>query len=404
MSSEPVRTFLFVAAAAVLVAIAASFSPESASSEIFSDTGEEFFPGFHDASKVAAIEVVDYDETEAVARPLKVELRKGRYLITSHGDYPADGKGRMAAIAAALVDLKKQEPVSDRLEDHATFGVIDPLDTKSASLTGRGKRATLRDAGGLKLADLILGAKVKDKEGYRYVRLPGQKRTYAVKTEADPSAEFADWVEANLLRVRSADIVKLTLNSYQIDEQFGRLLNAQRTVMSRDQGTWSPQANSIASAMASLRVAGARPKPPELAAQLRSKRLELTLDTVMSLRQRGYYIAPGGSLLSNEGELIAETNKGVTYVLRFGEVVTDSSASGAAAAKPKEDRYLFVTVSSKNPESESLAKSLDAKFSDWYYIIRGEDFARLRPAATKARTPDPVPAPQPPVRLPAPPR
>jgi hypothetical protein len=226
-----------------------------------------------------------------------------------------------------------------------------------------------------------------------------------VKTDVDPSAEFADWVEANLLRVRSADITKLTLNSYQIDEQFGRLVNLQRTVMSRDQGTWSAQANGIASAMASLRVTGARPKPPELAAQLRSKKLELTLDTVMSLRQRGYYIAPTGALLSNEGELVAETNKGVSYVLRFGEVATDSGTA-AAAARPKENRYLFVTVSAKNPESESLASALDAKFSDWYYIIRGEDFARLHPASRAQPRSEPAPAaPQGPVTLPAaPPR
>jgi hypothetical protein len=378
MKSELARTLLFVAGAAVLVVAAGVFAPEPASSGIFSDTGEEFFPSFRDPAKVAAIEVVDYDEAEAVARPLKVELRKGRYVITSHGDYPAEARERMAATAAALVDLKKEAPVSDRWEDHASYSVIDPLDAKNASLSGRGKRVTLRDAGGLKLAELVLGAKAKDREGYRYVRLPGQKRTYAVKTAADPSAEFADWVEMNLLRVRAADIVKLTLNSYQIDEQFGRLMNLQRTVMARDGGTWSAQANTIASALASLRVAGARAKPEELAKQLRTRQLALTLDTVMSLRQRGYFIAPTGALLSNEGELIAETNKGVTYVLRFGEVVTDSTS---AAAKPSENRYLFVTVSSKGPESEAAANALDAKFSDWYYVIRGEDFKRLHPAA-----------------------
>ncbi|MEZ5401194.1 MAG: DUF4340 domain-containing protein [Bryobacteraceae bacterium] len=402
MRSEFARTLLFVAGALALVVTAASFSPETASSEIFSDTGEEFFPGFRDASKVAAIEVVDYDETEAVARPLKVELRKGRYVITSHGDYPAEAKQQMASTAAALVDLKKEAPVSDRWEDQASYSVIDPLDAKNASLTGRGKRVTLRDAGGLKLAEIVLGNKVKEKEGYRYARLPGQKRTYEVKTAADPSAEFADWVEANLLRVRAADILKLTLNSYQIDEQFGRIANLQRMVMARDGGTWSAQANAIANTMASLRVVGARPKPPELAEQLKKKRLELTLDTVMSLRQRGYFIAPTGMLLSNEGELLADTSKGLTYVLRFGEVVTDST-SAAGAAKPRENRYLFVTVSAKDPGVQAQADALDAKFADWYYVIRGEDFARLHPAPAKTRQEQPRIETMPPVRLPPPP-
>ncbi len=229
------------------------------------------------------------------------------------------------------------------------------------------------------IAELVLGQPVKDKPGYRYVRLPGQKRTYAVKTDADASADFADWVEANLLHVTAADVTKMTLNSYQIDEQLGRVSNLQKAVYERG-ASWNAQAQSIANALGSLRVTGARPKPPVLAEQLRTRQLALTLETVMSLRQRGFFIAPSGLLLANEGELIAESSKGVTYTLRFGALANDSSTAGG---KPGENRYLFVTVSAKVPESENLAKSLDAKFSDWYYVISGGDFAKLHPLRAK---------------------
>jgi len=396
MSREWLITGAFTATALILAAAAARFEPESAPSEIFSDTGEQFFPGFRDVSQVTTIEVVDYDEAEAVARPLRVELRKGRYLITSHGDYPAEARDRLAKTAAALLDMKKDSAVSDRLEDHAGYGVIDPLDDKNASLTGRGKRVTLKNSGGVTLAELILGKPVKEKSGFRYARLPGQKRTYAVKTEADPSAHFADWVEANLLRVTAADLTKLTLNAYQIDEQFGRIMNLQRTVMTRGTDTWNAQAQSVAGAMASLRVVGARPKPPQLAEQLRAKRLELTLETMMSLRQRGFFVTPMGSLLSNEGELLAETSKNLNYVLRFGEVVTDTTAPGA---RQKENRYLFVTVSARSPEATAAAESLDAKFSDWYYVIAGADFARLHPGRAAQRKAEPQPQLPPGVRV-----
>ncbi len=58
---------------------------------------------------------------------------------------------------------------------------------------------------------------MEGKAGYSYVRVPGQKRTYAVKTDADPSAHFADWVNAGLLRIASASIRKVTINRYNID-------------------------------------------------------------------------------------------------------------------------------------------------------------------------------------------
>jgi hypothetical protein len=394
MNNEFLRTALFAAAALLAVALAAYVEPQSPRSEIFSDAGEAFFPNFRDIMAVKAIEVVDYDEADAVARPLKVEFRRNRWVLASHSDYPAEARERLAKTAAALLDLKKEQPVSDRWEDHATYSVIDPLDTKNPSLQGRGKRVTLRDAGGVTLAEIILGKPVPAKDGYRYVRLPGQKRTYSIKIDADPSARFEDWVESNLLRASPADIAKITLISYQIDEQFGRLANLQRVVMEKDKPSWNEQARSIAATLASLRVVGARPKPQQLAEQLKTRQLTLSLDTVMSLRQRGFFITPAGQLLSNEGELIVETAQGLVYNLRFGEIVSDStSISAATVAKPRENRYLFVTASSRKPESEQVARNLDAKFADWYYIISGTDFAKLNPIRQQRAKAQPTPPP-----------
>lgn len=374
--NEVARTGLFAAGAAALIAAAGWIHPESASSQIYSDAGQAFFPAFRNVDAVKAIEIVDYDEAEAVARPLKVEFRKGRWLLTSHSDYPAEARDRLARTAASLLDLKKDTPATDRVEDHAKYGVLDPLDVRNPALQGRGKRVTLRDAGGATLAELVLGHPIKEKAGYRYVRLPGQKRVYAVKTDADPSAQFADWVEANLLRLNPADITKMGLNSYQIDEQAGQIMNLQRTAYERGKPSWTAEAQAIASTLASLRVMGAKPKPKELADQLRTGQLALTLETVMSLRQRGFFIAPNGLLLSNEGELIAETSKGLVYTVRFGELATETTAS----SKPRENRYVLIMASSRTPDAADAAKAITAKFADWYYIVSGSDFARLHPA------------------------
>ena len=83
------------------------------------------------------------------------------------------------------------------------MGVIDPLDTKVTSLKGRGKRVTLKDEKGRVLADFIIGNAVPGQENQRYVRVPGQKRTYKVNVDVDLSARFNDWIETNLLQLTS---------------------------------------------------------------------------------------------------------------------------------------------------------------------------------------------------------
>jgi hypothetical protein len=362
MKSEALKTVLFVTAAAALTVTAAWIEPETRRPGIFSDQGEVLFPQLRDVTAVKGIEVVDFDEALAAARPLKVEFRKGRWVLVSHSDYPAEAKDRLAKTAASLVDVKKDLVVSDRVEDHATYGVIDPLDQKVVSLKGRGKRVTLRGAAGEMLADVIEGYPVKGRPGFRYVRLPGQKRTYAVKTDADPSAKFGDWVEANLLHLTPAQIQKITINSYSINPDTGRVGNLDRKSFTPADAGFA----SLAAALASIRVTGARAKPPSLAKQLREhKGLELTLESVMSLRSRGFFITPEGRLLANEGEMTVETTNGVAITIRFGE--TDG-----------ENRTIFITAAGKTPEAQQQAEALDARFADWYYLISQSDFKRLR--------------------------
>jgi len=390
-------TSAYVAGAAVAALVAARVQPAGYQSSIFSDQGEELFPAFTDASAVQAIEVVDYNAEQAVARPLKVELRRGRWLLASHGDYPAEVRDRLARTAGALVGLKKDSVASERWEDQAQYGVIDPLDQKNASLTGRGKRVTLLDGRGMKLAELVLGNSAAGKPGYRYARLPGQKRIYLVRTDADPSARFEDWVEADLLKVDVGGMTKLTVNSYVIDEVGGTLANLRRRVMVPNGENWDAAARTAAQTLAQLRVTGARAKPKLLADQLRTRQLTLSLETVMSLRARGFFVLPTGQLLANAGEAIVETKDGFIYTLRFGEVASSSldgdgaATSPAAAAKAGDDRFLFVTVSSRNPATEAKAKALDAKFADWYYIISGKDFASIQKAAPAGALATPIP-------------
>lgn len=382
--SERLKTACLLAVALALVIAASLIQPERRTPPMLSDEGEAFYPQFRDPQAVKAIEVVDYDESTATARPLKVELRRSRWLIVSNHDYPIEVGDRLAKTAAALMDLRKDQVRSNLAQDHARYGVIDPLDQKVGSLQGRGKRVTLRDAQKNVLADYILGKPVEGKAGWRYVRVPGARRTYAVKTEADPSARFADWVNAGLLRMPAASIRKVTIAGYSVDPATGALRQAENVVLTREGGSWkSPAgavkedaARSLAATLDGLKVVDARPKPEEMARDLEAGQMRLSLVTAMSLRKYGFLLTQTGRILGSEGEMTVEMASGVAYQIRFG----DAAAGG--------DRYLFVTTGwdparasrygDASGAGERISRDLNARFAGWFYVISNSDFQKLR--------------------------
>ena len=390
--NERVKTLALAGVAAALAISAAVVQPEARVPAILSDQGQAFYPNFRDPQAPKTIEVVDYDEATATSQLLKVQFQQGKWVIASHYNYRVDIGDRLAKTAAALMDLKKDMVRSDSALDHAKYGVVDPLDEKAGGLTGRGKRVTLRDAHGAVLADYILGKPVEGKPGYRYVRVPGQKRTYAVKTDADPSARFADWVNAGLLRIASTSIRKVTINRYNIDAT-GRLSDSETTILTQSNGQWKaaagqplnlPAVRTMAAALDGLKIVDVRPKPPGLAAGLKHEEVQLSLETALSLRQKGFFITPEGRVYATEGDMMVETNNGVMYSLRFGDVAAGDTKSGA----PSDNRHLFVMVHFDPAKAaayggdaaagERTALELNDRFSDWYYVISGQDFQNLR--------------------------
>jgi hypothetical protein len=379
--NESVKTVVFVAVGVGLAIAASMTAPERRTASVFSDEGQAFYPEFKDPQDVKAIEVVDYDESTATARPLKVEFRKSRWLVASNYDYPIDVGDRLVKTAAALIDLKKDQVRSDQPQDQGKYGVIDPLDQKVSSLQGRGKRVTLLDAKKAVLADFILGKPVEGKPGWRYVRVPGAKRTYAVKTDADPSARFADWVNAGLLRMPAANIRKVTVIPYSFDPATGSIDQVQPVALTSE----SPKWKTVTSALDSLKIVDARPKPAEMSHDLASGQMMLTVTTAMSLRRYGFFLTQSGRVLSSDGEMVVEMANGVNYQIRFGDVATTSSDVAKAAGG---DRYLFVTTSwdaaraskygDTNGAGEKSAHDLNVRFADWFYVISNADFQKLR--------------------------
>lgn len=370
------RTLGFVIAAAVLI-LAAYFSvPSVPSPAAFNDVGEVFFPEFTDHTAAASLTVVEFKDTGL--NQFRVERENEVWRIPSHHGYPADAKDRMAKAAAIFIGLRKDAVVSDSVEDHAQYGVLDPEGGKGEP-GERGMRVTFQDAGQNTLASLIIGKAVEGKEMTRYARLPeqGKRRTYMVKLPAEISAEFQDWIESDLLEVTSHEVQSLTFANYNVvEDAMGRatLADADKVVevgkvggewamlgLAPDQEVDRDALTEVATTLDNLTIVGVRKKPEGLSANLRkADGIEVTQQASYSLRQRGFFMTQDGTLYANEGDLIAKTQKGVVYTLRFGEILVgsgdDVTAGSAAegekaadnASAPEEglqaNRFLMVTV------------------------------------------------------------
>lgn len=380
MSRELKKTLAFVAVAAVLTVAAAVRLPgRTGSAPDFDDQGTKFFPEFTDPLKCTDLEVVEFDNSTATARPFKVMFKDGKWVIPSHHNYPADAKDRLAKTAGGVTDLVKDRIASDRQEDHEALGVLDPLDLKGP-LKGRGKRVTLKDKSEKVLAEFIIGNEVRDHAGQRYVRVPTQKRTYAVNVKAELSTKFADWIETNLLKVDAGHVREVDFDNHKVDPEAMQIVPGDKFKITRKDGVapWeaslpvpagqeinTEKLGTLTSALADLKIVGVRPKPAGLSRELKVSTSgdvkPTTTSELQSLVTRGFYPTKNG-LFSNQGDVVVKTDEGAVYTLRYGEVTFSSgdaleagskeegeAKKDAAAKKDKpegaaENRFLMVTV------------------------------------------------------------
>lgn len=444
------RTQTLAGAALLLAVLAAVSAPRNPEPGDFVDLGERFFPEFEDPAEAMSLEVIEFDEATAEAIPFRVQNENGIWTIPSHHDYPADGADRLAQTAAGILLLEKDDFRSGNVADHAALGVLDPLDESSSSLVGRGRRITVKASGDRILADLIVGHQVEDREGAYFVRLPGQKRVYMSQLGVEVSARFEDWIERDLLLLDRDRVDRALFDNYTINERSRRIERQDRVRLSKeeDDDEWTAEGigadeevdsfdlRQALRAADELEIVGVRPKPAGIAASLTGDAVQVSNTDILSLQNRGYYLTRDGSLLSNEGEVQFDTEEGIRYTLRFGEVVygrgqaltagadpAGEAADGSAGetTEPAENRYLFVTAAfdaSRFPEppqpanrdyedkpsdeltqadreNRDLAREWDRwerqvnegrekedlltrRFAAWYYVISQDSFEDIK--------------------------
>jgi hypothetical protein len=368
--NEFAKTGAMAGVAVVLTLLAVTMKPGEARLSLFDDQGEAFFPGFTDGAAIAELELTAFrPESSSVYAFIVKRDEKGVWTIPSHGNYPADANDQMGKAAAMLIGLKKDSIVGDAKGRHAEYDLIDPL-AEGVETKGRGKRLKLKDSAGNVLADLIIGKEIEGKAGTYYCRLPEKKRIYKTKLAGALSTKFADWIETDLLKAQDFNIQKVTFDNYSVDEEIGKVVPGEKLVIAKGaenkyvlegldaakEETNEERANEIGTTLGSIKIVGVRAKPPGLTARLeRANGFEAQI-LQQQLQQKGYFMARGGKLYSNEGDLLFETKSGVRYTLRFGELVPgegDEVTAGLGSEKPAADgdpkatannRYLMVTA------------------------------------------------------------
>ena len=419
--SELRRTLTFAGVAVLVGVVAVVSAPRRSAPDALFDVGERFFPEFDDPEQADTLEVIQWDDATGSALPFAVTNRGGLWTIPSHHDYPADGAERLSNAAAEVISLVKEDFRSDNIADHEALGVIDPLDEAETGLEGRGTRITFKGSGEEVLADLVIGNEIPERPGFRFVRVPNQKRVYTARFGAEISTAFEDWIETNLLEVERDQVNHIVLNEYFLNEQTRQVVRRGEFILDQvAQDQWTAnrvpsgkevdfvQANLLVGAIIEMKIAGVRPKPSGMTGNLRDAALagRITKSDIDVLVRRGFYPATDGGLLSNEGELLVRTTEGVLYILRFGEIVygrgeaiaVGDESSDEQGTEAAENRYVFITAEfdptalPEPPVSEAdahaswerqvregteTAERLATRFANWYYVIAADSYDRI---------------------------
>ena len=415
--NESARTITYVVVAFVAVGLALVLNPPreiTPESLTKANVGKEFYPDFKPGRCATSIRVVAFDETKAKQRIFGVKLENGKWTIPTRHNYPADGADRLAKTATSVRRIKREELASNSVEDQEKLGVLDPLDKDLTKLKGRGQRITL-NKGDTALVDLIIGKQLKDRPGFFYIRKPDEQATYVSKVSIELSTKFADWIETDLLKLDRNDLTEMeVVMNFEFQNANGRpkVAPGETNALVRDKPAdpWKlegleageevnvTKVNEMVTALDDLKLVGVRPKPkgfkPDLTFDREFVKKQSDLDELVhDLHDRGFELVPDVEnkmlkMYGDAGELIAGTNKGVVYTLKFGSVfLGDETEIEVGGAADKDEK----PADTEAADDKTKAKANEGKQSSRYlFVTAGFDEKFLGPAPEKPAPPEEV--------------
>lgn len=379
--NEFTKTIAFAGSAIVLAGAAtiSHFVNQPSNSADFELIGQPFFEDFQSADQAKSLEVAAVDEETGELKRFSVANQDGLWRIPSHYDYPAEAAARLATTAASVMGIARDSLEGRGQSEHERLGVVDPLSEEIEDPTTVGKRITIKDGSGEPVVDYIIGNVAEEDvvldqdeqafgnprgEKYYYVRRPDESQTYKVRLAIDLSTKFSDWIEPDLLRLDGANLTKLAIDNYSLEQvNTDALLGPSRMVKkqgdqlllsrasaadkwlldSLSKGEEELQQTTIEdmlSTLKELRIVGVRPKTtfkgkPLLTGDLKLNRQPefeaapqefgaAMMKLQAELSGRGFNLAGNAAqleLVSQFGDLQVGTDQGVVYTLQFGKDV-----------------------------------------------------------------------------------
>lgn len=380
--TETVKTLIYAGIAIALLGLAifVSLPPAETSTP---NIDVPLYADFKDAGDATRLEIVKVDEEKGSVSRFEVERsRDGRWVIPSHGNYPADATEQMSAAATSLINLNIVGVASEVAADQELFGVVEPTESRvEAGDKGFGMLVAFQDKKGDDLARLIVGKKVANTENQRFVRKAGQDVVYVVELNTDKlTTNFSDWIEKDLLKISPWDIDRVMIKDYQFIVRPGgnggefeldprldlvagldadtnswtvdKLVQYARkrpvpSELKADEELNKEKLDELKSALDNLQIVDVKAKPEGLGSDLSVDEAALKNPEVLqSMQELGFIpnqIGNRREFLGLNGELAVGTKDGVEYLLRFGNSAgAEEGTNKSGSAKVR--RYLYVSA------------------------------------------------------------
>lgn len=397
--NENARTGIYLVTALVVGALAFATRPKPIADS--SDGPTVFPPNTRlvkdlKPSQIKAIEIQRYDDKLAKKSTFKVAVKDNRWVIPSHGDYPADAQRQLENITKALISAELYETRSNDIEAHETYGVNDPSDLQEGEVKkGVGSLVSALDESGKPLIKVIVGpldsGKTPDaeeskfgpplgvKDGGRFLRKAGENAVMVGSIDLDVfSTDFSKWIEPDLLQFNALDVAAVDIRDYailKVQDQRGNVrlrpeMRSENQLSLDPSGKWAPKAmnvfregeavpqtladdeeinneqlNQMKTALDDLKIVDVEKKPENVNETILNfeedsgEQAKVDQAVVNELVQRGFYPSRNTGLLGANGEVRVSMKDGIDYILRFGELKGLSEG-----ADRKANRYLLVTA------------------------------------------------------------
>ena len=359
--NELTKTFIFILVAVVIAGTAYLTRPKlDRSMSEYVEAREPFTPNIL-PDQIKGLEVTSYDKARSKIDEFSVKLENGAWVIPSHNNYPADVQERLKKTAGAVLAVQKDALVPGRKEMFKEYGVVDPSDS-TGDADSWGTRIKLSDVSGNVVCDLIVGKDVPEKPGFKFVRRPDGDHVYQSKVDdLELTTRFADWINTDLITDPASDFSKIVIHDYKLEQKGNRVRISNKgdiELDKNDKGTWVlkglkegeetdvTKATDVANAISDIKILGVRSKPAGLTPELNFLEKQFAAEAMIS---RGFFPTEDGRVVSNEGEVVVQTNDGLVYTLRFGGVILgrgeeveagkkDEKVIDPAAQKPEEKK------------------------------------------------------------------